>query len=103
MNINLLHERLIRAARRMAVSEEVPFAFEKRVMAHLRASTVIDGVTLWAQALWKAAVPCTLLMLFLGAFTLPSTPQQTAQTEDLGDDLETTLMASVSFDNTLDW
>ena len=65
----------------------------------------MDSVTLWARALWKAAIPCTLITLALGAITtsLPVSSPGVAQTADLSTDLETTLMASVSLDNDFDW
>ena len=44
MNINLLQEKLIRAARHHPPSEHVPYAFEQRIMARLRfAGNLLDG------------------------------------------------------------
>lgn len=105
MNINLLHEKLIRAAKQMPISEDVPFAFEKRILARVRAEQMVDGLTLWAKALWRAAIPCTVLMIVLGFLTVqaPAPSSETAQAEDLSAELETTLMASVSLDNNFDW
>jgi hypothetical protein len=104
MNINLLHEKLIRAARSNPPSDRVPYAFEKRILARIRSEKVFDSVTLWARALWRAAIPCVALMLLLSIWATV-TPQQStsASTDDLGAELQTTLMASVSVDNEFSW
>ena len=58
MNLADLERKLIAAARRLPPSEAVPYAFEKRIMAHLRARPALDEWSLWARALWRAAAPC---------------------------------------------
>jgi hypothetical protein len=104
MNINLLHETLMRAARSSRPSDRVPYAFEQRIMARIQAEPLLDVVSLWARALWRAAIPCVAVTLLFSVWAT-QTPGTTTPTEtaDLGADLETTLMASVSFDNDLAW
>ena len=105
MNINLLHEKLMRVARSNPPSEQMPYAFSKRILARIRSERVIDSVTLWARALWRAAIPCVGVMVLLSAWAI-QTPEQsisTAGVDDLGLELETTLMASVSVDNDFSW
>jgi len=104
MNINLLHEKLIRAARANPPSDHVPYAFEQRILARIRTARVVDRFTLWANALWRAAIPCVAVTLLISVWTMGSPEQTTAtETADLGSQLETTLMASVSVDNNLAW
>jgi hypothetical protein len=106
MNINLLQEKLLAAARVTPPSDRVPYAFEKRVLAHLVGRPVIDPLTLWVAALWRAALPCLAIMLLLFGWAAANPkPGEAAPAPaaDLGSDLETTLLASVSFDNELSW
>jgi hypothetical protein len=104
MNINLLHEKLIRAAQSEQYSDHVPYAFEQRIMARIKSEPVLDVLTLWARALWRAAIPCVAVALLFSVWAT-QTPEQALPTEtaDLGSELETTLMASVSLDNDFSW
>jgi len=104
MNINLLREKMMRVARSSTPSASVPYAFEKRILARIRSERIVDSVTLWARALWRAAIPCVAISVFLLAWAA-STPAPSASTttDDLGQQLETTLMASVSVDNDYSW
>lgn len=101
MNLNELHRKLIAAARAAVPADRVPYAFEKRIMARLASQPLPDTLTLWAQALWRAAVPCVAVVLLLGATSFFA-PQETATTEtavaaatELTQDFENTLIASV--------
>jgi len=68
---------LIAVARARPVSDAVPYAFEKRILAQLKAQTV-DEWSLWARALWRAAAPCIAIMLVLAGWSL-FTPTNTAR------------------------
>ena len=105
MNINLLCEKLMRVARSNAPSDHVPYAFGKRILARIRSEHVIDSVTLWARALWRAAIPCVAVAVLLSAWAIqtPEPSAQSAGVDDLGLELETTLMASVSVDSDFSW
>ena len=107
MNHKLLQEKLLAAARAQPPSDRVPNAFEKRVLARLSAQTaMMDPLTLWITALWRAALPCVAIMIFLFVWTKVSpSPGDSAPVSaaNLGSDLETTLLASVSFENELSW
>lgn len=104
MNINVLHEKLIRAARTVRPSDQVPYAFEKRIMARIQGEPLLDSLALWARALWRGAIPCIALTLLLSVWAI-RTPEPTAppETADLGSELESTLMASISIENDLLW
>jgi len=61
MNLENLRAKLISAARNSASDERVPYAFEKRVMAHVAQNPVVDLFSLWGSALWKGAAACALI------------------------------------------
>ena len=72
MNLNLaeLQRKLLAAARREAPRAQVPYAFEKRVMARLMARPEPAFQTGWVRALWSAAAVCSLVTLLTGAWSL---------------------------------
>lgn len=99
MNQNELQRKLIAAAQAQPPGDAVPYAFEQRIMARLRALAVPDPLTLWNRALWRAAVSClgVVLLVAVGSFFLPgaSTATANAATPELSQQLETTLLANV--------
>ena len=102
MNLNLaeLQRKLTAAARRQAPDERVPYAFEKRIMALIAERAVVSGRILWARGLWRAAVSCVAVAAVCGAVTL-FTPVNAENNNDLSQDFENTLLASVDLaDNT---
>jgi hypothetical protein len=94
MNPEELHQKLITAARQRGPSDHVPYAFEKRIMAQLAARTGADHWVVWAQGLWRAAGACVALAVVFGAFSL-FTPAPPDNGNDLSQDFENTLLASV--------
>lgn len=102
MKIDPLQQKLIAAARADAPGDHVPYAFEKRIMARLAALPAPDALALWAQALWRAAVPCLAVVTLVGACAFfiqrhnnaNETSVASANTE-LSQDFENTLLASV--------
>ena len=50
MNLAELERKLIAAARANPPGDQVPYAFEKRILAHLATRPVADGWELWARA-----------------------------------------------------
>jgi hypothetical protein len=101
MNLAQLERKLIAAARANPPSGRVPYAFEKRILAHLAARPVLDHWDLWGRALWRAAAPCITIMLLLGAWSLFAPPRNTPTT-DLSQQLEQTLLAAVDQDQPSD-
>jgi hypothetical protein len=104
MNLAKLEQKLVAVARANPPSDQVPYAFEKRIMARLAARPALDDWALWARALWRAATPCVAIMLLLGAWSLftPSRSASSASTGDLSQQLEQTLLAAVDQDQSLD-
>ena len=94
MNTDKLRNKLIAVARATPQDDRVPYAFEKRILAHIAAQPVMDATFLWARALWRAAVPCVAITMVLGAFSfLPST-SNADQTQDLSASYEHAMRAS---------
>jgi hypothetical protein len=94
MNLDALHKKLIAAARSHPPGDGVPYAFEKRVMAHLRARPEPDAWTLWGRALWRAAAPCVAVTLVLAAWTMLSINRNGANAS-FAQNLDQTVLASV--------
>ncbi len=107
MDLAKLYRELIAAARANPPSDRVPYAFEKRVMARLKALPALEDTwALWSRALWRAAAPCVAIMLLLGAWSLlgPANPPpaSSAPAGDFSQQLESTLLAAVDQDQTTD-
>jgi len=86
MDLVELQRKLMAAARANPPGDAVPLAFEKRVVARLRARLAPDPYSFWSKALWQAAAPCTAIMLLLGAwswFTQASPPPSNDWSQDL--------------------
>jgi hypothetical protein len=100
MNINDLQNKLLAAARTQVPSDAVPYAFEKRIMAHLKQSSPVDVWNLWGKALWKAAAPCIAITLLIGIWTIAMVgdPHESQLA-----DLETTVMAPLENSDSFLW
>ena len=95
MNTAELHRKLIAVARANPPSDQVPYAFEKRVAALLAARPLRENMSLWIYGLWRAAVSCVAITLLLGVWAAlqPATPAVTG--DDLSQNFENTLLAAV--------
>lgn len=98
MNLEDLQSKLITVARANPPSQQVPYKFERRVMAALRECALPDAWALWARALWRAAAPCVAIMILLVAWAWlrPATPiaGPGATTVDVAQDFENTVLAA---------
>jgi len=102
MDLTRLQQKLVAAARNNPPGDRVPYAFEKRIMALIATRPVADNLTLWGQALWRAAASCVAVVLVVGAcsFVIPGKTDTVATsssntTEELSQAFESTLLASV--------
>jgi hypothetical protein len=93
-NWQTLRAKLIAAARANPPGESVPYAFEKRVMALIAARAASDRLAFWVRGLWQAAASCVAVALLLGAWAFFN-PPSTNHPEDLSQNFENTLLASV--------
>jgi hypothetical protein len=103
MNLEQLHKKLLAAARANPPTDRVPYAFEKRIMARIALTPAVDAWALWGRALWRAAAPCVVLAVALGAASFLRTEQHpspsnaaTVETVDLSQHFENTLLAGVN-------
>ena|SRR5437879_4017040 len=98
MNMAELQKKLLAAARANPPSDDVPYAFEERIMAQLAATPAfdIDILATWNRTLWQAAAPCVAVMLLLGAWTRFAQRADSSR-ETLAADLESSLY--LPFDN----
>jgi hypothetical protein len=94
MNLAELEKKLIAAARTNQSSDNVPYAFEKRILAYVTARPVTDSALLWARALWRGAASCIAITLLLSAWTFFA-PITGGSTGDLSPDVESTVLAAV--------
>ena len=94
MNLEHLRQKLLDTARANPPEDHVPYAFEKRVMAHLSEKPMMDLGALWARALWRAAASCVAISLLLGAWSFFTTSDAVAS-ENLSQDFEQTMLAVI--------
>ena len=85
----------------------VPYAFEKRVMAHIK-ETPQPAVNIWAQwsqGLWRATIPCFAVMVLVAVWTnsdstgnQPIEPNPSAvivQSDPVEEELEAIVMLAI--------
>ncbi|MDB6052954.1 MAG: hypothetical protein JWN25_477 [Verrucomicrobiales bacterium] len=92
MDIEKVRIGLLKAERSRVPSQDVPYAFEKRVMAHIASCPALESITDYMSVLWKAAGSCACVMVlaFVVSFGFQSD-------DSLGNrDLESTVFASMS-------
>ncbi|PYK97437.1 MAG: hypothetical protein DME18_08600 [Verrucomicrobia bacterium] len=92
MNLAELQRKLLAAARANRPGEDVPYAFEKRVVARLPGKPATDLLASWNRTLWHAVAPCVAVVLLLGVWTFLSQRNDNSG-ETLAADLENTLYA----------
>lgn len=95
MNLVDLQNKLLAAARHNAPDDRVPYAFEKRITALLIARHAAENMNLWVRGFWRAAVSCMAITLLLGAWATFHPTAKTVAYDDLAENFETTLLASV--------
>lgn len=90
MNSDELQKRLFDLARALPPGDHVPYAFERRIMAQIRARPALDPWGLWSRLLWRAAAPCVAITLLLSAWTVLSNHSLSAS-DALAADFERTV------------
>lgn len=103
MDLANLQQKLIATARKHSPSDEVPYAFERRIMALLGNRPVMDRWGLWAAGLWRSAVACLAVAIVLGAFTLLAPQPPSASSNDLSQAFENTMLVAVDQDTDSAW
>ncbi len=95
MNPAELQNKLIAAARLRAADDRVPYAFEKRILAHIAARPAVDQWLAWSRGLWRAAGACVAVAVMLAAISIFAPAAAADKGNDLSQDFENTLLASV--------
>jgi len=95
MNLVELQSKLIAAARASAPDDRVPYAFEKRVTALIKSRVAPQNLDAWVHGLWRAALSCLAITVVCGAWALLAPMTSASPTEDLSQNFENTLLASV--------
>ena len=93
MNLSQLEQKLIAAARLNPPGEEVPYAFETRVMARLKSLPQADEWLWWSRALWRGAAVCVSVALLCGVWSF--FPLHSSRSPNGGADLEEAVLATV--------
>ncbi len=93
MNLDQLQHTLIASARAHPPADDVPYGFEKRIIARLQCSPMLDAWSLWARGLWRAAAPCVAIMLLLCAWSV-LVPANPPANNDLTQEFENTVLAA---------
>ena len=100
MNLAELHKKLIAAARARRPADDVPYTFEKRIMARLMSQPAVDAWMVWSRGLWRAVAPCVGVMLLFAAWNFLTPVQPPAKgAGNLSQDFENTMFAAVDQDN----
>jgi len=87
--------------------DRVPYAFEKRVMAHIKETPqlAVNVWAQWSQSLWRAAIPCFAVMVLFAVWTgsnstgnqptQPMAPKLIVQSDPAEDELEAIVMLAI--------
>ena len=87
--------------------DRVPYAFEKRVMAHIKETPqpAVNIWVQWSQALWRATIPCFAVMVLAVVWsnsdstgnqpTQSMAPKLVVQSDPAEEDLETIVMLAI--------
>jgi anti-sigma-K factor RskA len=102
MNLDQLQQKLLAAARAHPPGDSVPFAFEKRILAHLTGRPVTDQAAWWVRGLWRSAASCAAICVLLGAWTFFS-PAHPDADDELAQQFENTVFAAVDQDGDSTW
>ena len=70
--IDKILDEMLEKTRGIPADDRVPYAFEKRIMAHIH--NIPETATLWEQwnrMLWRAVVPCVAVMVLVAVLLTP--------------------------------
>jgi hypothetical protein len=94
MNVAELERKVMAVARAHPPGDQVPYAFEKRVMARISSRKgALDVWGIWGKALWRAAAPCVAITILLSVWSY-FTPGSAPSAGDLSQDFENAVLAA---------
>ncbi len=95
MSLHDLEKKLLAVARNQPLNERVPYAFEKRVMEHIKMRPLSDQAAVWARALWRAVAPCFGVMVLLAGWSL-FLPATVPASNDFSQEIDNTVLATAT-------
>jgi hypothetical protein len=95
MNLHDLEKKLLAVARRHSPRDQVPYAFEKRVMEHIKSRPLSDHAAVWAIALWRAVAPCFGIMVLLVGWSMFA-PAPAPASNDFSQEIDNTVLATAT-------
>lgn len=101
MHLPELQRKLLAAARFQPPGDQVPYAFEHRVTALLKAARPVDPREFLARALWRGAMACVAFVLVLAPLSFVASKARS--TADLSQQFESTMLAAVDQDSDNFW
>ena len=68
--IDKVLDEMLAMTREIPADDRVPYAFEKRIMAHIKEApeTSANLWELWGHSLWRAVVPCLAVMVLVAVW-----------------------------------
>ena len=68
--IDTILDEMLAKTREMPADDRVPYAFEKRIMAHIKEApaAAANPWELWGHSLWRAVVPCLAVMVLVAVW-----------------------------------
>ena len=82
--IDKILDEMLEKTRGIPADDRVPYAFEKRIMAHIKEAPepAANPWELWGHSLWRAVVPCLAVMILVAVWI--KAPGETAGTTSPG-------------------
>ncbi|MDP7012234.1 MAG: hypothetical protein QF685_12740 [Verrucomicrobiota bacterium] len=82
--IDTILDEMLAKTREMPADDRVPYAFEKRIMAHIKETPepATNPWELWGHSLWRAVVPCLAVMVLVAVWMkVPGETTGTSETK----------------------
>ena len=78
--IDKILDEMLAKTREIPADDRVPYAFEKRIMAHIKEApaAATNLWELWGHSLWRAVVPCLAVMVLVAVWM--KAPGETTET-----------------------
>jgi len=92
MNLTELQNKLLAAARQNPPDGQVPYAFEKRIMARLTAAPKPNEWLAWSRALWFGAAACVAVAVLTSVLPLQATEEED---DSFSEGVEQNILASM--------
>ncbi|HEY3862943.1 MAG TPA: hypothetical protein VGO59_13750 [Verrucomicrobiae bacterium] len=90
-----VYAKLLAAARKHPPGEQVPYAFEKRIVARLEARPAPSVWGLWCRPLWHAAISCVAITVLCGLWAYGSRAH-TEPADNFSQDFEAAVFAPMN-------